>query len=56
MFGKAASTKPVPEAGLGVGLGPIRSAEQVCNPLVDLALERGGSDNIPVLVGRAPPR
>jgi protein phosphatase len=32
------------------------SAKQLCHSLVDLALERGGKDNITVVVGRAPKR
>jgi len=31
----------------------MRSAEQVTRALVDLALARGGRDNITVVVGRA---
>jgi serine/threonine protein phosphatase PrpC len=31
----------------------MQSAEQVTRALVDLALERGGRDNITVIVGRA---
>jgi protein phosphatase len=31
----------------------MRSSEQLCRTLVELALDRGGSDNITVLVGRA---
>jgi protein phosphatase len=33
----------------------MRSAEQVCRALVELALQRGGTDNITVVVGRALP-
>jgi protein phosphatase len=33
----------------------MESSEQVCRTLLDMALERGGSDNITVLAGRAPP-
>jgi serine/threonine protein phosphatase PrpC len=31
----------------------MTSAEQVCNALLELALARGGTDNITILVGRA---
>ncbi len=49
-------TKHVSDAEIAERLRTMQSAEQVCHALVDLALERGGSDNITVLVGRAPPR
>lgn len=48
-------TKHVSDAEIAQHLGAMQSAEQVCRALLDLALERGGSDNITVLVGRAPP-
>jgi len=47
-------TKHVSDAEIAERLGVMESAEQVCRALLDLALERGGSDNITVLVGRAP--
>jgi len=34
----------------------IKSSEQVATELLDLALSRGGSDNITIIVGRAPLR
>jgi len=34
----------------------MTSAKQLCHSLVDLALERGGKDNITVVAGRAPKR
>jgi len=48
-------TKHVSDAEIAAQLGSMQSAEQVCRTLLDLALERGGSDNITILVGRAPP-
>jgi PPM family protein phosphatase len=47
-------TKHVPDPEIAAHLGAMQSAEQVCHALLDLALERGGSDNITVLAGRAP--
>lgn len=47
-------TKHVTDAEIATHLGAMESAEQVCHALLDLALERGGSDNITVLAGRAP--
>lgn len=47
-------TKHVSDAEIADHLRDGTSSEQVCRALVDLALERGGSDNITVLVGRAP--
>lgn len=49
-------TKHVSDAEIAQRLGTMQSAEQVCHALLDLALERGGSDNITVLAGRAPPK
>jgi protein phosphatase len=49
-------TKHVTDAEIAAQLGAMQSAEQVCRSLLDLALERGGSDNITILVGRAPLR
>jgi protein phosphatase len=48
-------TKHVSDAEIAAQLGKMESSEQVCRTLLDMALERGGSDNITVLAGRAPP-
>ena len=49
-------TKHVPEAEIEAELRGTASAEETCRRLVDLALERGGSDNVTVLVSRLRPR
>lgn len=46
-------TRHVTDEELGVALASIRSAEQVCQDLLRLALERGGTDNVTIIVGRA---
>jgi serine/threonine protein phosphatase PrpC len=46
-------TKHVSDAEIAKYLGAMTSAEQVCHELLELALERGGSDNITLVVGRA---
>lgn len=46
-------TKHVSDAEIAAQLGAMQSCEQVCHALLDLALERGGSDNITVLAGTA---
>jgi PPM family protein phosphatase len=45
-------TKHVPEDEIAEHLRTLRSSEQVCRDLVRLANERGGTDNVTVLVGR----
>jgi serine/threonine protein phosphatase PrpC len=46
-------TKHVPDAEIAEYLRTMKSAEQVCKALVDRAMERGGTDNITIVVGRA---
>lgn len=49
-------TKHVPETEIETELRVTTSAEASCRRLVDLALERGGTDNVTVLVSRLRPR
>ena len=46
-------TRHVSDAELAACLGSGSSAEQTCRELLRLALERGGHDNITIIVGRA---
>ncbi len=46
-------TKHVSDAEIAEHLRTMRSSEQVCQALVELALARGGSDNVTVIAGRA---
>ncbi len=48
-------TKHVSDEEIGQHLAEMSSSEQVCRELLDLALERGGSDNITIIAGRALP-
>ena len=46
-------TKHVSDAEIAERLGRMTSAEQVCTELLQLALDRGGTDNITLVAGRA---
>jgi protein phosphatase len=46
-------TRHVSDAELAEYLGGLRSAEQACRDLLRLAIERGGTDNVTIIVGRA---
>jgi serine/threonine protein phosphatase PrpC len=46
-------TKHVSDQEIAGQIRGMESSEQLCRTLLDLALQRGGSDNITVLVGRA---
>jgi serine/threonine protein phosphatase PrpC len=46
-------TKHVTDTEIAAELKGLTSSEQSCRRLLDLALERGGSDNITVLIARA---
>jgi protein phosphatase len=48
-------TRHVTEDEIGAELGRMQSSEQVSRSLLDLALARGGTDNVTVIVGRARP-
>lgn len=48
-------TKHVTDDEIAAACGRMTSSEQLCRELLDLALERGGSDNITVCAGRARP-
>jgi len=46
-------TKHISDPEIAEHLRTMESSEQVCRTLLDLALQRGGSDNFTVVVGRA---
>lgn len=47
-------TKHVSDAEIAAAIGSMQSSEQLCHALLQMVLERGGSDNITILSGRAP--
>jgi serine/threonine protein phosphatase PrpC len=49
-------TKHVPDAEIKTQIEAMTSSEQLCRSLLDLTLERGGSDNITLIAARAPLR
>lgn len=49
-------TRHVTDAELEQHLAAMASSQQLCETLLNLALERGGKDNITIIAGRAPLR
>lgn len=48
-------TKQVPDERIAEVLGAMTSARQACETLLQEALDRGGTDNITIIIGRAVP-
>ncbi len=46
-------TKHVSDAEIADHLGRMESADQVCHDLLQLTLDRGATDNVTLVVGRA---
>ena len=49
-------TKHVTDAEIASQIGAMESSEQLCRTLLELVLERGGSDNVTIISARARPR
>lgn len=49
-------TKHVSDDEIAAAIAAMSSCKQLCTDLVDLVLERGGSDNVTIIAGRAPSR
>jgi protein phosphatase len=47
-------TKHVTDAEIAERMARMTGSKQLANELLELALERGGSDNLTIVVGRAP--
>lgn len=47
-------TKHVSDAEIEQACASVRSSEQLCRDLLQLALDRGGSDNVTIIAARAP--